>query len=346
MDTDPQKILICQQHQIGDVLLATPCIRLLHERFPEAELHFLTEKKCTPVLDNNPLLKRVWAIDKSAGVTGMVSLYTGIRREKYDLVVDFQQLVRLKLGVLFSGAGTRLSYRPKWYNRLFYNAYGEQGEGYASRAKSGILRTLGIEWNGHCPELHVTDAEKNWAREYLADQGVEEGSFLLTVDVTHRRITRKWPGEYYVQLIRMVAEKHPQVRMLMLYGPGEKPVVDAVIGQADNPAQCIVPEHQTSLRQMAAIIKQAHGHFGNCSSPRHFAVAVGTRSLIIQGSNKPGGWTFPSDDHAYIRNEHAESPCLGCNKSECRLGTLECLYELTPELVYERMKSFFFQGMD
>ncbi|WP_250645540.1 glycosyltransferase family 9 protein [Salidesulfovibrio onnuriiensis] len=326
--------------------MATPCIRLLHERFPDAELHFLTERKCTPVLENNPLLSKVWVIDKAAGLSGMLSLYSGIRRENYDLVVDFQQLIRLKLGVFLSGAPIRLTYKPKWYNRLFYNLYGNEGKGYASKAKAGVLGPLGVEWDGQRPELFLTELEKAWARDYLSSLGVGADAFLLTIDATHRRITRKWPEEYYAKLIRMVAEKYPQVRMLMLYGPGEKDVVDNIVAQAGNPSQCLVPQDQTTLRQMAAILERANGHFGNCSSPRHFAVAVGTRSLIIQGSNKPGGWTFPSEDHAYIRNEHGNNPCLGCNKSECRLGTLECLYELEPEAIFKRLESFFFQGMD
>ena len=42
----PRRILICQQRQIGDVLLATPVFQLLKQRFPQAELHLFTEPKC------------------------------------------------------------------------------------------------------------------------------------------------------------------------------------------------------------------------------------------------------------------------------------------------------------
>lgn len=338
----PRKILICQQHQIGDVLLSTPCIRLLQKRFPESSLHFLTEKKCAPVLENNPRLDKVWVIDKSKGLAGMWALYTGIRHEGFDLVVDFQQLVRLKFGVVFSKAAVRLSYVPKWYNRLFYNVYGQQAEGYAPKAKTGVLGPLGITWDGLPPEIYLADDEKVWAREYLSERGVSDDDFLLTIDATHRRITRKWPEEHYARLIRTIAKNHAGVRILMLYGPGEKQVVESIVAQAENPSNCIVPEQQTSLRQMAAILERANGHFGNCSAPRHFAVAAGTRSLIIHGSNKPGGWTFPSEDHGFIRNDSDPNSCLGCNRSECERATLECLYGLQPEVVYDRLKLFFF----
>ena len=40
----PKRILVCQLRQIGDVVLATPSIELLKRRYPDAEIHLLTEK--------------------------------------------------------------------------------------------------------------------------------------------------------------------------------------------------------------------------------------------------------------------------------------------------------------
>ena len=39
----PRKILVCQLNQIGDVLLMTPSLELLARRFPDAEIHVVTE---------------------------------------------------------------------------------------------------------------------------------------------------------------------------------------------------------------------------------------------------------------------------------------------------------------
>ena len=52
----PKRILVCQQRQIGDVLLSTPVFELLKRRVPEAELHLFTEKKCEPLLRHNPFI--------------------------------------------------------------------------------------------------------------------------------------------------------------------------------------------------------------------------------------------------------------------------------------------------
>lgn len=39
-----KKILVCQLRQIGDVMLSTPVAELLAQKFPDAEIHYFTEK--------------------------------------------------------------------------------------------------------------------------------------------------------------------------------------------------------------------------------------------------------------------------------------------------------------
>ena len=50
----PRNILVCQQRQIGDVLLTTPLLELLKRRWPQARVTLFTEAKCIPLLEGNP----------------------------------------------------------------------------------------------------------------------------------------------------------------------------------------------------------------------------------------------------------------------------------------------------
>jgi heptosyltransferase III len=89
----------------------------------------------------------------------------------------------------------------------------------------------------------------------------------------------------------------------------------------------VVPDSMLSIREMAAVQRLATLHVGNCSAPRHLAVAVGTPSLTIQGATSLG-WLYPSPEHASVYNWPKGCPC---NENTCRLRTLECLVKLEPE---------------
>lgn len=321
---NPKRILVCQLRQIGDVLLATPLIRLLNVRYPDAEIHVLTEKKCLPVLENNPRVSHIWPIDRKALRNPFKALcyYAKVGRQGYDLIVDCQQLPRCKWVVMFSDAPVKLTFKPSWYNSFLYTHWPERKSGYAAMCKAHTLSVLGIEWDNKPLEIWFTDEERQWALNYLDSIGIGETPFV-TVDPSHRRITRKWPTRHFAGLIRLIRERYPDMRFIILYGPGEKGVADEVAELAGDGA--MVPDQLLSLREMAAVQERAVLHLGNCSAPRHFAVAVGTPSLVVHGATG-FGWRFPSDDHIAVRKD---LKCFSCNKNEC--PTRECLEEFYPE---------------
>ncbi|QGY40878.1 glycosyltransferase family 9 protein [Pseudodesulfovibrio cashew] len=321
----PKRILACQLRQIGDVVLFTPCLRLLRKRYPDAAIHVLTEKKCVPILENNPNVDHIWPIDRKALKNPLKALayYAKVGRAGYDLIVDFQQLPRTKWVVRLSNAPVRLTFTPPWYNRFGYTHWTTMDRAYAAIAKASVLKPLGVEWDGLPPEMFMTEVEMAWADAYLAGIGFGDAPFLA-VDPSHRRETRRWPASYFARLVNLIRERHPAMRALILWGPGERELAERVAGEIGEAA--VVPDELQSLREMAAVQKRAALHIGNCSAPRHMAIAVGTPSLVMHGATGPGAWCFPSREHISLNKK---LPCQPCNSNDCEHRN--CLKQLLPE---------------
>lgn len=325
-----RRILVCQLRQIGDVLLATPAVRLLHEAYPRAEIHVFTEARCAPVLENNPHVARIWAVDKKqlSNLFKELAFYVSVARQGFDLVVDFQQLPRIRWVVGLSrlfGCRCRLSYDPPWYNRWLYSHTTRPRDGYAALCKASVLAPLGLAWRGERPELFLRPEERTWAGEFLERSGLA-GAALVTVDPSHRRATRRWPAAHFGKVLGLAAAERPDARFLIAWGPEEKDLAREVAA-ASGSAACVVPEDMLTLRQLAAIQERAVLHFGTCSAPRHLAVAVGTPTLAVLGSTSDA-WTYPSPEHGDLR---LGLPCQPCNRNEC--ATMHCLTDLAPEAV-------------
>jgi heptosyltransferase-2/heptosyltransferase-3 len=331
----PDKILVCQLRQIGDVVLTTPLIRLLKKHYPHAVIDVFTEKKCAPVLYNNPDISNIWELDKQkhAGLLSSLPFYWKITRHKYDLAVDCQQLPRCRFVTLFTRAEVRLSYPPHWYNRLLYTHWATPIEGYAASYKASFLSPLGILWNGERPTIYLSEKEKLWAENFFRKHGLpRQCGPVLTVDPTHRRSTRCWPATYYARLITLLARSIPNITVVLLYGPGEKKIVKKIVSLANAPDNCIVSEKMLTIREMAAVIAKADMHVGNCSAPRHLAVAVDTPSFTILGSTSRK-WTFPDPQKHFQIQKGLD--CQPCNKDICPKGNTPCLNDLLPEEVTE-----------
>ncbi|MEW5773107.1 MAG: glycosyltransferase family 9 protein [Thermodesulfobacteriota bacterium] len=325
-----RRILVCQLRQIGDVLLATPAIRLLKGAFPQAEVHVFTEARCAPVLENNPHIARIWAVDKKqlSSLPRELAFYFRVARQRFDLVVDFQQLPRIRWVVALSrllGCRWRLSYDPPWYNRWLYSHVTRPRDGYAAMCKASVLEPLGLAWRGERPELFLRPEERDWAEDYLASHELEDRT-LVTVDPSHRRATRRWPAAHFGRLLGLAAAQRPDARFLIAWGPGERDLAREVAAASGSPA-CVVPDAMLTLRQLAAVQEKAVLHFGTCSAPRHLAVAVGAPTLAVLGSTSDA-WTYPSPEHGDVR---LGLPCQPCNRNEC--DTMRCLTDLAPEAV-------------
>ena len=326
----PKKILVCQLRQIGDVVLTTPVFRMLAQRYPNASIHVMTEDKCLPILENNPDITHIWPIDKNAlkPIWKEFAYYKKIAAEGFDLVVDLQRLPRCRWVVFFSKAPVRIANTPHGFFRWLYTHCTPSSGNYASEIKATAMAPLGLRWNGERPAIYLREEEKNEASAYLASLGLRPEHTLVAVDATHRRELRRWPAEYYAQTLAGAAKQYPSLRFQILYAPGEEYIVDEIAAASPSKEHLLPSGNVLSLRKMMACVSQARMLIGNCSAPRHIAVALDVPTLSIQGSTSPS-WVFPAPEHGYVS---LGLPCQPCSEKGCP-NNKACMVELTPDKV-------------
>ena len=224
----PRNILVCQQRQIGDVLLTTPLLELLKRRWPQARVTLFTEAKCIPLLEGNPHVDAFLALDKSRlhGLPAQLAWCRRAAARGFDLVVDCQQLPRCRMLTLFcalSGTETRLSFPSAWTKLGLYNlAAAQKTDLYAAATKASLLAPLGIAWQGEKPRIYLADEERKEASALLGSLGVSGNMRLITVDPTHRRASKRWPAERWARVLDLLAEDDASLRFLLLRGPSSR----------------------------------------------------------------------------------------------------------------------------
>ncbi len=323
----PRRILVCQQRQIGDALLAAPALELLKKRFPRADLHLFTEAKCEPLLRGNPHIDKLLLLDRreQRGLWAQLAWYRRAATARYDLVVDFQQLPRCRMLTRFSRAEVRLSFPAPWHRIGLYTHTVRPAPGYAAATKVSLLAPLGIAWHGERPRIYLTDEERARARAFLAGLGLNKGLRLVSVDPTHRRASKRWPAASYARLLDILTEVRPELRFLLLRGPGEDDEVRSLRAACARPERLLLPEEAPDLRLSAACMAEAVLHLGNCSAPRHMAVALDVPSLVVPGASGPE-WTCPDPRHVELR---PALPCSPCSRTDC--PDPRCLTLVTPD---------------
>lgn len=326
-------ILIIQLRQIGDVVLTTPILRIIKKAHPDCHITFLTEKPCDQLLSRNPFVDDILINNRKAPWYETVKLGRKLRKKKYDAVLDFMGNPRSAILSFLSGAPKRISYPAKVRGMLYtHNVF--PSKEYAVEIKKRLLAPLDIKSGWNTPQLFLSKEEREAGsalRRDLLQDGKCNHTRLITVDPSHRRATRRYPADHYGALCREMAIKLNALPVI-LWGPGEEDLAEQVVEASIGAAVKAPP---TKLREMAALIASADLHVGNCSAPRHMAVAVDTPTFTILGSTS-SGWTYPAPEHANIS---LGLDCQPCNANACDRNMV-CLTDLSPEKVFMELRTF------
>ncbi len=321
------KFLLIQFRQIGDVLMTTPSIRLLHESYPDAEMTFLTESPSDQVLNENRNLQEILLYRKPESISESLSFILNLRSRKFDCVIDFFGNSRSALMTHFSGAPMRIGFDFRGRSLAYTHSVKITGNTtYSAADKALLLRPLGILASDFRLDFFSGEKDRIFVENLFKKLGVEENDFVVSLSPVSRQPYKVWPADRFAQVADWLTEKY-NAKILFLFGPGEKHFVESVQDSMKKPS--LSDYNVPSLTETLAILKRVDLHLGNDNGIRHFAIAADTPSLAIFGRPWAANWTPPEQNR-----HHALEFDPGCKKKcvypKCKL---ECLGGVNVETV-------------
>ncbi len=324
------KILIIKLRGIGDVILSTVILDNLKEKFPDAQIDFLTEKPSVTVLEELPHINNVILFNRNSSFKRFLQL-TEIRKRKYDLVIDLFSNPATALITFFSGAKYRAGF-PYRGRRYAYNIYGppERAKYHAADLHLELLKEAGIKIYSKNLFVGLTNKDYTFANNFFSGNGFEN-YFTVGIIPSGGWPSKKCDPEKFAEIADALVEEF-SARILILWGPGDledsKKIQELM-------ANTSVLAPNTTLREMGALISKCDMVIANDSGPMHLAVAVGTPVLSLHGPTDPKLQGPYGENHEWIRLE--ELDCIGCNLLECPKNH-ECFLDLSVETVINKVK--------
>ena len=294
----PDKILLIQLRQLGDILLTTPCLREIKRAFPNASVSFLCHPMGRLILDGNPYLDHLITYDPKDKLGSEVKLWKELRAAKYDLVLDFMYNPRSALYSWVSGANRRLAFpsRRSWF---FTDIVPQPKEStYIVSEKFAYLRYFGIEPQSIRLDLPWSEKEAAWVEDWQKKEAsFAEASLRVILSPTHRREERQWSLERYAQLADHLTKRW-NATVIWVWGPGEE---DFVRKAQSLCTQATLLAPRSSFRELAALIAHCDLFIGNSNGPSHVAVATDTPSLQLHGPTAALSWCPLTERHQALQ---------------------------------------------
>lgn len=338
--TERLRILVMKLSASGDVVLATPSIRALRQRFPRAHITVLTSRENRDLLNRCPYLDDLVVFDRARDGTfpGLLRLGRRLRAAEVDLVVDFQNSrISHWLGWL-SGAPQRYGYAGRrWSGLLTHRALHPAGPMPPVEHQFHLLKLLGIEGAPTHLELWPGPSDERGVDSLLGQAWIAESQPLVAVHPGARWASKRWPEERYAELVDRLAAA-AKARVVLTGSEGERPLCERIHHLAK--AKPVVAAGQTTLNEMAALLRRCRLFIGGDTAPLHIAAAVGTPLVAIFGPTDPVRHLPPSRETKLFRSKIPCSPCYRARCPRPGSGRMECMRLISVEEVAEAALSY------
>ena len=309
------KILAIRLARFGDVVLLLPALNSLKSSVVDCHITFLTDHRLAPLGRMCPAIDDVIAVDRISmrdgsrweSLKSMYQVIRGIRRRRFDLVVDFHGFRETNLLAWVSGAPQRIGLKrfdqsfldfcfnlpPVLEDKSIHVA--DMFQRVADRvpiAKTSPLSALSAA-------LVVPDSGRTWAREKLPAQNFA----ALYVDApTPKRV---WPAEKFAALADLLAGRFDLDVVVVAGIEGARHVQK--VQEASRVPERIHTFSNLQIPQLAALVESAQLWISNDTGPMHLGPILNTPTLGLFSIGLPEHFRPAGLRNLYVKGNPIES---------------------------------------
>ncbi len=322
---------------IGDVVMATPAIRALRNRFAGARCVAVCRPYVLGVLDGSTWFDGHYFLDRSGPwAHRWPALAWQLRRERIDLAVLFPNSLRSGLAAWMGACQRRIGFRRDGRGWLLTDSL------EPIRDEKGVFKPTPIidDYNrlaeaagcaapGHRMELFTTPIDEAAADAVYKKFNLGNSREVICLNSGAAFGAAKfWPIDSFRRLAQdLVAQRGAQV--LVLCGPGEREQARSITRLANHARVASLADESLSLGLTKALIRRCQLLVTTDSGPRHFAAAFDRPVVSLYGP------TFIAWTRTYFDKEinlQKEVPCGPCQLRVCPTDHA-CMRLLTPQEV-------------
>ncbi|MCB2185082.1 MAG: putative lipopolysaccharide heptosyltransferase III [Deltaproteobacteria bacterium] len=336
----PRRILVVKLGHIGDVLVTTPLLRVLHDAYPASRITALVNQGTEAMLAHHPLVDRLLVLQREKtgawqGLRRQAGLLAAVAGGGFDLALDLSGGDRGAFLVWLSRAGVRVGFQPKrphFRARAFHRLV--DGRGTRNHVIETLLRpaaALGLATDPPPPLEFYPGAEaEGRARDILAAHDLTPGGYAL-VHPTSRWMFKTWTPEGNARVLAHLAAQGLRLVLSAAPAPAEMEFVARLKAALPADLKVVDLAGQLDLPRLGALLASARLFFGVDSAPMHLAAALGVPTVVLfgpSGEKMWGPWQTPSEVVTL------EMACRPCGRDGCEGSKVSrCLVGLAPEMV-------------
>lgn len=325
------KILIRLPNWLGDVVMATPLLQVLHTVYPDAVVDVIVKKGLDQLIPHLPGIRKHYVFSKAdyKGVRGAWRFGREIAAtEQYDLMICLPTSFSSAVMARATGAAIRIGYRKELRGFLLTHAYDypitlHYAEMYVQLLRNYAKTTVAVP-----PALLKVSATR--FEQYII------------VNINSEASARRLPKEKAIEFICGLRAAIT-LPIVLVGGPGEASFVNEVYAALPDQTGIENKAGKTNLPELLSLFAGATVVLTTDSGPAHAAAAVGAHAIVITGAGNEKRTAPFNANHTILRL--GQLPCEPCISNTCKkFGVPRCLTLLEQQAVTQSVMKVLASG--
>lgn len=316
------RVLVIRLSSLGDVVLATGPLRLLHERRPDLAIDFLTRAAHAPAVRGAPGIARVRVAEDGP---------LPLPEPGYTHVVDWQQGAKgARAAARFAPGARRIGYPRAALRRRLLVGLGSHRvrppQSYVARLAHSLCGGW-VESARLRPQAGIDPVRVAHWRAWLGAQGEPTRGWMALAPAASRAM-KEIPADLAAAIAGRAREAGLGTVWIV---PPSGRSAGAVVAGGD--AKMTV--FKGPLEDLIALLASVRLLVGSDSGVLHLATAVGTPAVCLYGCTAPELGFSPLGNAAAVGVDLACRPCHVHGADRCWLGHRRCWTEQSSDRIWE-----------
>lgn len=292
------KFLVIRFSSIGDIVLTSTLLRCLKQQVDGAEIHFLTKKTFSSIVENNPYVSKVYAIENS-----IYEVLTQLKTEDYTYIIDLHYNLR---SVMLKMRLNKLTFTFKKLNLKKWMLVNFK---YSSLPKTHIVdryletvKLFSVKNDGRGLDFFIPKEEE--INLLTLPKAFQNNYVAFVIGAKH--FTKRLPTQKIISICNKI--KAP---IVLLGGKEDEKTAKEIIKNSSATLYNACGKY--SLQQSASIIKQAIKIITHDTGLMHIASAFNKEIVSVWGNTVPEFGMTP-----YLASEFKPAKIIEVNGLSCR----------------------------
>ncbi len=331
-----KKIIIVKLDAVGDVLRTTSILPTLREKFTDCSITWITKERSYDVLKDNDMIDEIYfTTDELEHVTG----------ELYDIAINLDSGKDSCEIMNTINAKSRFGYylvngKPypmnKPANEWYLMGVNDNVKKQNTKTYHEIIHEIcGFKYEGSEPYIYMRPENRKRAEILKKKFLPEKFSKLILINLGggNRWQYKKWTGEGYTELVKILSIKHPDTAIGIIAGDEDRDFYEGISETLIklNRGNIIFFGADNSMEDFICIVSLASEVFTSDSLCFHIATALGKYTAVIVGPTSHTELDVFGNGRIIYSDK---VDCLCCYLNKCD-KTITCMNTLKAEDVSE-----------